>query len=225
MHQRCYLSEERLADFAAQQAAAGGEYDELGQRIEKVNLALVTPFSEEVLCLLNHHPHVLAQAVGFKRVRKEPELFGARVVVHVEHHALSEGGHVELVHFLLAHLRVLGFEEMLAYLGADEERDALVEHRYGENLAVLGHRVSHEPHGPLEELRHPAHQGPGANHRRRPARLEHRGEGQPVKHKQYRRSGSHGEWHQRPTRQAHGCHCLPYASHHLGRRGCLTERG
>ena len=46
------LTEERLADLAAQKAAAGGEHDELRQGVQQIHLALVAPLGKEILSLL-----------------------------------------------------------------------------------------------------------------------------------------------------------------------------
>jgi hypothetical protein len=61
---------------------------------------------EEGLRLEHHELHVRLQARRLERLAEEAELLRALLVAHVEDHALAEGGHVELVHLLLAHLQV-----------------------------------------------------------------------------------------------------------------------
>lgn len=113
MDQGGHLGEQSFANLAAQQAPRRGQNDELGEDVEEVHLAFIAPLGEVNLRLLDHHAHVLAEAVGLERTGEEPELLGAGGVVNVEDDTLAKGWHVELVHLLLGHLRVPRLEEVL----------------------------------------------------------------------------------------------------------------
>ena len=122
-----HLGEEGLADLSSEEASGRGEDDEFGEGVEEVHLAGLAPLAEVVFRLLDHHTDVLAETVGLEGVGEEAKLLGTGLMVDVEDDALAEGGDVEFVNLLLAHLRVLRLEEVLRHLGADEERDALVK--------------------------------------------------------------------------------------------------
>ena len=50
------------------------------------------------LSLLHELRDIEPHALRLQGLCKKAELLGPHFVVHIEHHALSEGGHIELVH-------------------------------------------------------------------------------------------------------------------------------
>ena len=108
MEQVRHLLKQVLADLCAHQRAAGRQDNQVAQQLTQVYNPGVSrqPLGEEPLRLLDHELGVGLQASRLERLAEEPELLRSLRVVHVKDDALAEGGHVELVHLLLAHLQV-----------------------------------------------------------------------------------------------------------------------
>ncbi len=123
--------------------------------------------SDSHLSLDNHLVDIAAELVGAERLGEEPELLLPDGVVDVEDDARAEGGHVELVDLLLAHLGLVPLEEVRRHLGADEEGDLAAEDGDGEDAAEAGVLLPDHRDRPPHEAEQPAHQ-----RRRRDGRRE-----------------------------------------------------
>jgi hypothetical protein len=104
------------------------------------------------LSLSNHLVDIAAQLVRPERLGKEPELLLPDGVVDVEDDPGAEGGHVEPVHLLLAHLGLVALEEVRGHLGTDEERDPSGDDGDGEDAAEAGVLLPDHGDGPAHEL-------------------------------------------------------------------------
>jgi hypothetical protein len=108
------------------------------------------------LSLSNHLVDVAAELVGPQGLGEEPELLLPDGVVDIEDDPRPKGGHVELVHLLLAHLSLVALEEVRGHLGPDEEGDPAAEDGDGEDAAEAGVLLPDHGDGPAHELDEPA---------------------------------------------------------------------
>jgi hypothetical protein len=105
----------------------------------------------------NHLIDIAAELVSAERLGEEPELLLPDRVVHIEDDPGAEGGHIEPVHLLLAHLRLVPLEEVRRHLGADQERDLAGEDGDGEDAAEARVLLPDHRDGAAHEPDQPAH--------------------------------------------------------------------
>lgn len=132
-----------------EQRSRRGHHRQLSQRVLQVHHSLVAPAREVFARLGDELRHVERQSGGLERVGEEAELLGPRLVVDVEDDARAEGRDVELVDLLLGHLVVVGLEEVRGRVRPEQEGDALVQDRDGEDLSLGLVALVHQQHRAL----------------------------------------------------------------------------
>lgn len=95
--------------------------------------------------------------------------------------------------------------------------------RTGEDLAVLGHGLGHEPDGSLEELRHAADQGKGGDDGRGLERLQD-GVREAVEDEREHRHGDERDGHERHDGDAQGVRDHLNLVHHVSRVASADDR-